>query len=115
MIVDVPQSSVALAINKIAREKGKALLVSSGGTSELTSEACSPKTIHWAYDTWALAHSTGKALVKSGADTWFFVTANYAFGCAIERDVETVVLANGASARSATPFRRHRTLPPEQP
>jgi len=95
VIVDVPTSSVALAINKIVREKGKALLVSSGGTSELTGKACSPNTIHWAYDTWALAHSTGKALVESGADTWFFVTADYAFGYTLERDVETVVLANG--------------------
>ena len=95
VIVDVPQSSVALAINKIAREKGKALLVTSSGTSDLTGKACSPNTIHWSYDTWALAHSTGKALVQSGADTWFFVTADYAFGHSIERDVEAVVLANG--------------------
>jgi branched-chain amino acid transport system substrate-binding protein len=95
VIVDVPTSSVALAINKIAREKGKALLVSSSGTSDLTGKACSPNTIHWSYDTWALAHSTGKALVQSGADTWFFLTADYAFGYAIERDVEAVVLANG--------------------
>jgi branched-chain amino acid transport system substrate-binding protein len=95
VIVDVPTSSVTLAINEIAREKGKALLVSAAATSDLTGKACSPNTIHWAYDTWALAHSTGKALVKSGADTWFFVTADYAFGYTIERDVETVVLANG--------------------
>ena len=95
VIVDVPQSSVALAINKIAREKGKAFLVTSAGTSDLTGKACSPNTIHWSYDTWALAHSTGKALVQSGADTWFFVTADYAFGHSIERDVEAVVLANG--------------------
>jgi len=95
VIVDVPTSSVALAINKIAREKGKAFLVSSSGTSDLTGKACSPNTIHWSYDTWALAHSTGKALVQSGADTWYFVTADYAFGYSIERDVEAVVLANG--------------------
>jgi branched-chain amino acid transport system substrate-binding protein len=86
---------VALTISKIAREKGKALLVTSSGTSDLTGKACSPNTIHWTYDTWALAHSTGKALVQSGADTWFFVTADYAFGHSIERDVEAVVLANG--------------------
>jgi len=95
VIVDVPTSSIALAINKIAREKGKAFLVSSSATSDLTGKACSPNTIHWSYDTWALAHSTGKALVQSGADTWFFLTADYAFGYAIERDVEAVVLANG--------------------
>ncbi len=95
VIVDVPTSSIALAISKIAQEKGKAFLVSSSGTSDLTGKACSPNTVHWTYDTWALAHSTGKALVQSGADTWFFVTADYAFGYSIERDVEAVVLASG--------------------
>jgi branched-chain amino acid transport system substrate-binding protein len=95
VIVDVTNSSVALAINQITREKGKALLVSSGATSSLTGTACSPNTIHWTYDTWALAHSTGTALVKSGANTWFFLTANYAFGLTLEHDVEAVVLENG--------------------
>jgi branched-chain amino acid transport system substrate-binding protein len=95
VIVDVPTSSVALAISKITRDKGKALLVSSGGSSDLTGKACSPNTIHWTYDTWALAHGTGKALVKSGADTWFFLTANYTFGLTLEHDVEAVVLENG--------------------
>ena len=103
VIVDVPTSSIALAVNKIAREKGKALLVTSSGTSDLTGKACSPNTIHWTYDTWALAHSTGKALVQSGADTWFFLTADYAFGYAIERDVEAVVLANGGKVRHPFP------------
>ncbi len=95
VIVDVPTTSVVLAVNQIAREKGKVLLVSSGGTSDLTGKACSPNSIHWTYDTWALANSTGKALVKSGGDTWFFLTANYAFGHTLERDVETVVQQNG--------------------
>jgi branched-chain amino acid transport system substrate-binding protein len=95
VIVDVPTSSVTLAISQIAREKGKALLVSSAGTTELTGEACTPNTIHWTYDNWALANSTGKALVKSGADTWFFLTANYAFGLNLEREAEAVVLENG--------------------
>ncbi len=95
VIVDVPTSSVTLAVSKITREKGKALLVSSGATSDLTGKACSPNTIHWTYDTWALANGTGKALVKSGADTWFILTADYAFGHALERDVEAVVLENG--------------------
>jgi branched-chain amino acid transport system substrate-binding protein len=99
VIVDVPTSSVALAINQIAREKGKALLVSGGGSSDLTGKACSPNTIHWTYDAWALAHSTGKALVKSGGDTWFFLTANYVFGLGLERDVEAVVLANGGKVQ----------------
>ena len=97
VIVDVPTSSVALAVSQIAREKGKALLVSSGASSDLTGKACSPNTIHWTYDTWALANGTGKALVKSGGDSWFFLTANYVFGQALERDVEAVVLANGGT------------------
>ena len=95
VIVDVPTSSVALPVNQITREKGRALLVSGGASSNLTGEACSPNTIHWTYDTWALANGTGKALVKSGGDTWFFLTADYVFGHGLERDVEAVVLANG--------------------
>jgi len=95
VIVDVPNSSVALAVSQIAREKGKALLVSAAASSDLTGKACSPNTIHWTYDTWALANGTGKALVKSGGDTWFFLTANYVFGLGLERDVEAVVLGNG--------------------
>jgi branched-chain amino acid transport system substrate-binding protein len=95
VIVDVPTSSVTLAINQIARDKGKALLVSSGGTSALTGKSCSPNTIHWTYDNWALANSTGKALVKSGANTWFFLTADYTFGHNLESEVEAVVRQNG--------------------
>jgi branched-chain amino acid transport system substrate-binding protein len=97
VIVDVPTSSVTLAVNRITREKGKALLVSSGGASNLTGEACSPNTVHWTYDTWALANSTGKALVKSGASTWFLLIANYAYGHAVERDLEAVLLENGGT------------------
>ena len=95
VIVDVPTSSVALAVNQITREKGKALLVSGAAHPDLTGKACSPNTIHWTYDTWALANSTGKALVRSGGDTWFFITADYAFGHVLERDVESVALENG--------------------
>src|SRR5262245_17746299 len=95
VIVDVPTSSVALAVNQITREKGKALLVSGAAHPDLTGKACSPNTIHWTYDTWALANSTGQALVRSGGDTWFFITADYAFGHVLERDVESVALENG--------------------
>jgi len=95
VIVDVPTSSVALAINQIARDKGKAFLVSGAATSDLTGKACSPNTIHWTYDTWALANGTGSAIVKTGGDTWFFLTADYAFGHALERDTEAVVLKSG--------------------
>jgi branched-chain amino acid transport system substrate-binding protein len=95
VIVDVPTSSVALAINQITRDKQKAFLVSGAAASDLTGKACSPNTIHWTYDTWALAHGTGSAIVKTGGDSWFFLTADYAFGHALERDTEAVVLKSG--------------------
>lgn len=95
VIVDVPTSSVALAINEVTRKKGKAFLVSGAASSDLTGKACSPNTIHWAYDTWMLANGTGNAIVKTGGDSWFFLTADYAFGHALERDTEAVVLKNG--------------------
>ena len=95
VIVDVPNSGVALAVNQITRDKGKAFIVSSAATSDLTGKACSPNTVHWTYDTWALANGTGNAITKTGGDSWFFITADYAFGLALERDVEAVVLKNG--------------------
>ena len=94
-IVDVPNSGVALAVNDVAREKNKVFLVSGAAISDLTGPKCSPNTVHWTYDTWMLANGTGKALVKTGGDTWFFLTADYAFGHALERDTTAVVLANG--------------------
>jgi branched-chain amino acid transport system substrate-binding protein len=72
VIVDVPTSSVALAVNEIVRDKNKVFLVSGGATSDLTGAKCTPNTIHWTYDTWALANGTGQAIVKTGGDTWFF-------------------------------------------
>jgi len=95
VIVDVPTSSVALAVNQVTKEKGKALIVSTGASSDLTGKACSPNTVHWTYDTWQLANGTGSAIVKTGGDTWFFLTADYAFGHALERDTEAVVIKNG--------------------
>jgi branched-chain amino acid transport system substrate-binding protein len=95
VIVDVPTSSVTLAISQITRDKGRALLVTGATSSDLTGKACSPNTVHWTVDNWALAHSTGTALVKSGGNTWFFLTANYTFGLNLEREVEAVVLENG--------------------
>ncbi len=94
-IIDVPNSGVALAVSEVAREKNKVLLVSGAAISDLTGTKCSPNTVHWTYDTWMLAHSTAGALAKSGGDTWFFLTADYAFGHALERDATAVVLANG--------------------
>ena len=95
VIVDVPNSGVALAVSQITRDKGKAFLVSGAASADLTGKSCSPNTIHWAYDTWMLANGTGNAIVKTGGDSWFFLTADYAFGHALERDTEAVVLKNG--------------------
>ena len=95
VIVDVPNSSVALAVNEIVREKNKVFLNSGAGTSDLTGKACSPNTIHWTYDTWALANGTGKAVVRTGGKTWFFIVADYAFGHTLEREASEVVVANG--------------------
>jgi len=95
VIVDTPNSGVALAVNQITKDKGKAFLVSGAASSDLTGKACSPNTIHWTYDTWMLANGTGNAIVKTGGDSWFFITADYAFGHALERDTEAVVLKTG--------------------
>ena len=95
MIVDVPTSSVGLAINQVTKEKGKAYVNTGSATSDLTGKDCSPNTVHWLYDTWMLAHGTGSAVVKSGGDSWFFLTADYAFGHALERDTSEVVKASG--------------------
>ena len=95
VIVDVPNSGVALAVNQITKEKNKVFLANGPASSDLTGKACTPNTVHWAYDTWMLANGTGSAIVKSGGDTWFFLTADYAFGHALERDTEAVVLKNG--------------------
>jgi branched-chain amino acid transport system substrate-binding protein len=105
-IVDVPTSSVALAVNQIVKDKNKVFLVSGAASSDLTGKACTPNTVHWTYDTWALANGTGNAIVKTGGDTWFFLTADYAFGHALERDTEAVVLKNGGKVlgKVRTPF-----------
>jgi branched-chain amino acid transport system substrate-binding protein len=95
VIVDVPNSGVALAVNNVVKEKNGVYINSGAATSDLTNAQCSPNTVHWTYDTYMLAHSTGQALVKAGGTTWFFLTADYAFGAALERDTTAVVLANG--------------------
>ena len=94
-IFDVPTSSVALAVNDVTKEKNKVMVNSGAGSSDLTGKACSPNTVHWTYDTWMLAHGTGSAVVKNGGDSWFFLTADYAFGQALERDTSEVVKAAG--------------------
>ena len=95
VVVDVPTSSVALAVNQIAKEKNKVFLVSGAASSDLTGKACTANTVHWTYDTWALANGTGNAIVKTGGDTWFFLTADYAFGHALERDTSAIVTKAG--------------------
>ena len=95
LITGTTNSGVALAVNQVTKDKGKAFIVSGAASSDLTGKACSPNTIHWTYDTWMLANGTGNAIVKTGGDSWFFITADYAFGHALERDTEAVVLARG--------------------
>jgi branched-chain amino acid transport system substrate-binding protein len=95
LITGTTNSGVALAVNQVTKDKGKAFIVSGAATADLTGKACSPNTIHWTYDTWMLANGTGNAIVKTGGDSWFFLTADYAFGLALERDTEAVVLKNG--------------------
>jgi branched-chain amino acid transport system substrate-binding protein len=94
-IVDVPTSSVALAVNTVCREKNKVMLNSGAATTDLTGAQCSPNTIHWTYDTYMLARSTGGAMVAAGGDTWFFITADYVFGQQLQRDTAAFVTAAG--------------------
>src|SRR5438046_1923069 len=95
VFVDLASSGVGLAIANLAKEKNVVNLNSGSASSDLTGAQCSPNTVHWVYDTYMLANGTGKALVKSGGDSWFFLTADYAFGHALERDTAAVVTANG--------------------
>jgi branched-chain amino acid transport system substrate-binding protein len=106
VVVDVPTSSVALAVNTLVREKNKVYLNSGAATSDLTGSACSPNTIHWTYDTWMLAKSTGGAMVRAGGQSWFFITADYAFGHALERDTSEFVRTAGGRilGQVRTPF-----------
>jgi branched-chain amino acid transport system substrate-binding protein len=95
LVIDVPNSGVALATSQIASTKNKVFIVSGAAASDLTGSKCNANTVHWTYDTWMLANGTGKAMVKTGGDSWFFLTADYAFGHALERDTAAVVEANG--------------------
>ena len=106
VIVDGGASSVALAVNDIIRDKNKVYLNTSSATSDLTGTKCSPNTVHWTYDTWMLANSTGGATVKSGGDSWYFITADYAFGHALERDTTSFIEKAGGKVMgsSRTPF-----------
>ena len=95
VLMDVLNSGVALAVNNVVKEKNSVMINSGAASSDLTNAQCTPNTVHWTYDTYMLAHSTGAALVKAGGDTWFFITADYAFGQALERDTTAVVVGAG--------------------
>jgi branched-chain amino acid transport system substrate-binding protein len=97
LIVDVPTSSAALAVSEVTKEKNKVFINSGAGSTELTGKSCSPNTVHWTYDTYALAQGTGSALVGEGLDTWFFITADYAFGHDLEAN--TIALVEGAGGQ----------------
>jgi branched-chain amino acid transport system substrate-binding protein len=106
VILDVPTSSVALAVSQITREKNKVFINSGAGSTDLTGKQCSPNTIHWTYDTYALAKGTGAAMVQRGGTTWFFITADYAFGHSLESNTAAVVKAAGGQVVGGvkTPF-----------
>lgn len=105
-ILDVPFSSVALAVQEVVRDSKTAFIASGPGTSLLTGSKCSANTVHWTYDTWALAHGTALALLRAKKDTWFFVTADYAFGHSLEADASDVIKAEGGKILGAV---RHPT------
>src|ERR1700731_226881 len=95
MILDVPNSGVALAVNEVTRQMNKVMVNGSAGSARLTGDACSPNTVHWTFDNFALANGTGRAVVATGGDTWFFITADYAFGHDLEAQTAAVVNAMG--------------------
>jgi branched-chain amino acid transport system substrate-binding protein len=103
-IVDVPTSSVALAVSTVCREKNKVYLNSGGGTSDLTGPQCSPNTVHWTYDTYMLGRSTGGATVQRGGNTWYFITADYAFGQTLQRDTAAIVTKMGGKVLGSVAY-----------
>jgi branched-chain amino acid transport system substrate-binding protein len=101
IIMDLPTSSAAFAVSDLGRQNNKLVIVTGGGSSDLTGAKCAPSTFHWAYDTWSLAHGTGSALVEQGLDTWYFLTADYAFGHSLERDTSAIVTEAGGTVLGA--------------
>jgi branched-chain amino acid transport system substrate-binding protein len=104
VVADVGNSAIALGLNPICVEKDKIHLNASAGTSELTGRACTPNSVHWSYDTWNSSHTSGTALTKMGGDSWYFITADYAFGHAIERDTTRFVEAEGGKVLGASRY-----------
>lgn len=97
VLVDLPTSAISLAIAPLAKEKNKVALLTASGTSDLTGKACTPNSVHWTYDTWALSHGTADAITRGGGKSWFFITADFALGHALERDASAVVKQNGGT------------------
>jgi len=95
MIIDLPNSAVALGVADIVREKNKVVIGSGAGTSLLTGEKCSPNTVHWVYDTWAMGHGLARTVMRQGKRSWFFITADYAFGHDLEKQASDAVVAGG--------------------
>lgn len=95
VLVDLPTSAISLAMGPLITEKNKVALFTASASSDLTGKGCTPNGVHWTYDTWALSHGTGSAITKNGGKTWYFMTADYAFGQAMERDASAVVVENG--------------------
>jgi branched-chain amino acid transport system substrate-binding protein len=96
-VIDLPNSAVALAVRNVVQQKNKAILVSGASSSDLTGKSCSPNLVHWSYDTYALSSGTARAVVAEGGKTWFTLTADYAFGHAMEQEVKTVVQKLGGT------------------
>jgi len=101
VVVDLPNSAVALAVADIAKEKNKVVIGSGAGTSLLTGARCSPNTVHWTYDTWALGHGIARGVMEQGAKNWFFITADYAFGHDLEKQASDEVTASGGKVVGA--------------
>ncbi|HYD71479.1 ABC transporter substrate-binding protein [Azospirillum sp.] len=105
-LIDLPTSAISLAIAPLVKDKNKVALFTASGTSELTGKACTPNSVHWTYDTWALAHGTAEAIAKAGGKSWFFLTVDFALGHSLERDATSVIAANGGRVAGAV---RHPT------
>ena len=111
IILDVPTSSVALAVNGVCKEKNKVYINAGAATADLTGAQCTPVTVHWSYDTYMLAQSTGGAMVKAGGNSWYFITADYVFGQQLQRDTTAFVTKEPAARCSAPRPIRSRARP----
>jgi len=111
LVAGMVSSAVTIAVNKVVESKGKLSIVSGSASSSITNQYCTPNSVHYVYDTYALAHGTGEAVVKEGGDSWFFLTADYAFGHAMEGDVSAVVKGSGSGGwRCSSPVSNQRFL-----